>query len=107
MTGTKGKTTTSHAIYHILQKSGKDPILVGVGRMPVLDRLRMLRKNSVVVFELSSWRLSGLPYVKMSPHIGVFTNFSRSPQLLPHHGWISCRQEEHFCFSQRGGLACV
>ncbi len=75
VTGTKGKTTTSHAIYHILQKSGKDPILVGVGRMPVLDRLRMLRKNSVVVFELSSWRLSGLPYVKMSPHIGVFTNF--------------------------------
>lgn len=75
VTGTKGKTTTSHAIYHILQKSGKDPILVGVGRMPVLDRLRMLRKNSVVVFELSSWRLSGLTHTKKSPHVGVFTNF--------------------------------
>lgn len=75
VTGTKGKTTTSHAIAHILQKAGKDPILVGVGRMPVLDRLRLLRKNSVVVFELSSWRLSGLARTKMSPAISVFTNF--------------------------------
>ncbi len=75
ITGTKGKTTTSHAVAHILRKAGKDPVLVGVGRMPVLDRLRLLRKNSIVVFELSSWRLSGLAPAKMSPRIGVFTNF--------------------------------
>ncbi len=75
ITGTKGKTTTSHLIYHILKKSGKNPIKIGIGQMPVLDRLKILKKNSIVVFELSSWRLSGLTNAKLSPHIGVFTNF--------------------------------
>ncbi|PID51987.1 MAG: UDP-N-acetylmuramoyl-L-alanine--D-glutamate ligase [Candidatus Moraniibacteriota bacterium] len=75
ITGTKGKTTTSHLIYHILKKSGKNPIKIGIGQTPVLDRLKLLKKNSVVVFELSSWRLSALAQEKMSPHIGVFTNF--------------------------------
>ena len=75
ITGTKGKTTTSHLIYHILKKSGKNPIKIGIGQMPVLDRLKSLKKNSIVVFELSSWRLSGLTRAKISPHIGVFTNF--------------------------------
>jgi UDP-N-acetylmuramoylalanine--D-glutamate ligase len=75
ITGTKGKTTTSHLIYHILKKSGYNPIKIGIGQMPVLDRLKNLKKNSVVVFELSSWRLSGLTNAKLSPHIGVFTNF--------------------------------
>ncbi len=75
ITGTKGKTTTSHLIYHILKKSGKNPIKIGIGQMPVLDRLKILKKNSVVVFELSSWRLSGLTNAKSSPQIGVFTNF--------------------------------
>jgi UDP-N-acetylmuramoylalanine--D-glutamate ligase len=75
ITGTKGKTTTSHLIAHILDKAGKNPVKVGIGQMPVLDRLKVLKKNSVVVFELSSWRLSGLTNAKISPHIGVFTNF--------------------------------
>ncbi len=75
ITGTKGKTTTSHLIYHILKKTGKNPIKIGIGQMPVLDRLKILKKNSVVVFELSSWRLSGLTNAKLSPQIGVFTNF--------------------------------
>ncbi len=75
ITGTKGKTTTSHLIYHILKKAGKNPVKVGIGQTPVLDRLRLLKKNSVVVFELSSWRLSALAKSGMSPHIAVFTNF--------------------------------
>jgi len=75
ITGTKGKTTTSHLIAHILNKADKNPVKVGIGQMPVLDRLKVLKKKSVVVFELSSWRLSGLASAKISPHIGVFTNF--------------------------------
>ena len=75
ITGTKGKTTTSHLIAHILDKSGKNPIKVGIGQVPVLDKLKVIKKNSVVVFELSSWRLSGLTSAKISPQIGVFTNF--------------------------------
>lgn len=79
ITGTKGKTTTSHLIYHILKKAGKNPVQVGIGQTPVLSRLNLLKKNSVVVFELSSWRLSALKNAKMSPQISVFTN------LFPDH----------------------
>ncbi len=75
ITGTKGKTTTSNLIHHILKKANKNPIKIGIGQMPVLDRLKLIKKNSVVIFELSSWRLSGLTKAHMSPHIGVFTNF--------------------------------
>jgi len=79
ITGTKGKTTVSHMIAHLLKGSGYHPIHVGVGITPVLDRLDLLKKNSIVVFELSSWRLSGLTDAKVSPHIAVFTN------LFPDH----------------------
>jgi len=74
VTGTKGKTTTTTLIYEILKSSGKNPIKVGVGQVPVLDKLLVLKKDSIPVFELSSWRLSGLGREKISPHIGVITN---------------------------------
>ena len=54
--------------------SGKNPIKIGVGQVPVLDKLLLLKKDSIPVFELSSWRLSGLGREKISPHIGVITN---------------------------------
>lgn len=75
ITGTKGKTTTSQLIYHILNKSNKEPLKVGIGQTPVLNRLSLLKKNTVVVFELSSCRLSALTRAKISPKIAVFTSF--------------------------------
>jgi len=79
VTGTKGKTTTATMIYEILKSSGKNPVKVGVGQVSVLDKLDLLEKEKVVVFELSSWRLSALVRVKISPPIAVVTN------LLPDH----------------------
>ncbi len=75
ITGTKGKTTVSHMTSHFLKSSGYHTIQVGVGITPVLDRLSLLKKNTVVVFEFSSWRLSALKYAKVSPHISIFTSF--------------------------------
>ncbi|PIU08928.1 MAG: UDP-N-acetylmuramoyl-L-alanine--D-glutamate ligase [Candidatus Moranbacteria bacterium CG_4_8_14_3_um_filter_34_16] len=74
VTGTKGKTTVSSLIYEILKADGKNVIKVGIGDVSVLDKLKMLKKNSVVVFELSSWRLSALKMHKISPSIAVITN---------------------------------
>jgi len=74
VTGTKGKTTTSSFIYNILKTAGKNPIKVGVGRVSVLDKLAKLKKDSIVVFELSSWRLSALGKYKLSPEVAVITN---------------------------------
>jgi len=74
VTGTKGKTTTASVIYHILKSAGKNALKVGIGQTSVLDKLELLKKDSIVVFELSSWRLSALKRIKMSPQIAVITN---------------------------------
>lgn len=80
VTGTKGKTTTAALIYEILKLAGKNPVKVGSGQISVLDKLDELKKDSVVVFELSSWRLSALKKEKLSPHIAVITNILRDHQ---------------------------
>jgi len=79
VTGTKGKTTTAVLIYEILKSAGKNPLKVGIGQASVLDKLALLKKDSLVVFELSSWRLSALGRAKLSPQIAVFKN------LMPDH----------------------
>jgi UDP-N-acetylmuramoylalanine--D-glutamate ligase len=77
VTGTKGKTTTATLIYEILKSAGASPIKAGIGQASVLDKLMALKKDSIVVFELSSWRLSALGRAKLSPHIAVFKNIMR------------------------------
>lgn len=79
VTGTKGKTSTSTFLHTLLCAADVDARLAGVSREPVLPLLETLEEQSVVVFELSSWRLSALGRIQKSPHIAVFTNF------LPDH----------------------
>jgi UDP-N-acetylmuramoylalanine--D-glutamate ligase len=77
VTGTKGKTTTASLIAEILKAGGKNVVQVGIGQISVLDKLKELKKDSIVVFELSSWRASALERVGLSPWIGVMTNIYR------------------------------
>ncbi len=84
VTGTKGKTTTATLIYEMLKTAGKNPVKIGIGQVSVLDKLALLKKDSVVVFELSSWRLSALGQAKLSPHIAVFKNIM--PDHLNYYG---------------------
>lgn len=74
VTGTRGKTTTASLIYGMLKTAGRKPVQVGIGQVSVLDKLDGLEADSVVVFELSSWRLSALGHHKLSPRIAVITN---------------------------------
>jgi len=74
VTGTKGKTTTSTLIAHILASAGKKVVKVGIGQVGVLTSLAKITPDTLVVFELSSWRLSALSSIKKSPHIAVVTN---------------------------------
>ena len=80
VTGSKGKTTVASLIGHILRRGGREVVEVGIGQTPVLGRLKLLGKKSLVVFELSSWRLSGVGRLKISPSLAVATN------LLADHG---------------------
>jgi len=73
ITGTKGKSTTTSLIAHIL-KSRKNIILSGIPNTSVLEDLPKVKKNDIVILELSSWDLNSLKYIKKSPHISVITN---------------------------------
>jgi UDP-N-acetylmuramoylalanine--D-glutamate ligase len=79
VTGTKGKTTTATLIAEILKTAGKKVFTAGIGQKPVLNILEETDKvkEGVVVFELSSWRLSALGRSGLSPHIAVITNIFR------------------------------
>lgn len=90
ITGTKGKTTTATAIAHLLRRTSRSVLEVGISDRPVLSLLDEVQEDTVVVFELSSWRLSGLRSVKRSPHIAVFTNF------FPDHLNYYVSMEEYF-----------
>ena len=89
VTGTKGKTTTASLIYAILKTAQKDVIKVGVSQISVLDKLKELKKETLVVFELSSWRLSALGRANLSPQISVITN------LYPDHLNYYASMEEY------------
>ena len=76
VTGTRGKTTTTMLMYHILKKAGVRVHLggniLGTAALPLLTKVR---SGDVVVFELSSWQLQGFGADRISPQIAVFTNF--------------------------------
>jgi UDP-N-acetylmuramoylalanine--D-glutamate ligase len=75
ITGTRGKTTTSTLIYEIAKETGKKVYLAGnikgVATLPLLDKVK---KDDLVVLELSSWQLQGWRDLGISPHIAVVTN---------------------------------
>lgn len=77
VTGTRGKSTVTHMIHHVLtQVTGEHIILGGnVRGVSNLQLLKEVKEDSLAVMELDSWQLQGFGWMKRSPHIAVFTNF--------------------------------
>ncbi|MFA5232474.1 MAG: UDP-N-acetylmuramoyl-L-alanine--D-glutamate ligase [Candidatus Paceibacterota bacterium] len=71
ITGTKGKSTASALLYHVLKKNGFDAYLVGNIEAPALPYLEKAKKRTVFVYEMSCHQLDNL---KKSPSIAVFLN---------------------------------
>lgn len=71
ISGTKGKSTTTSLIYHLLKSSGRDAILTGNIGIPCFDIMEDIKPDSVVVYELSAHQLE---YVHNSPRVGVLLN---------------------------------
>ena len=71
ISGTKGKSTTTSLIYHLLKSSGRDAILTGNIGIPCFDVMESIGPESIVVYELSAHQLE---YVHNSPHVGVLLN---------------------------------
>ncbi len=81
ITGTKGKTTTTTMIELILSRGPRRVIVGGnIGRS-VIQELETLKKDDIVVLELSSFQLETLG---RSPHVAVVTNVGEDH--IDHHG---------------------
>ncbi|MDP2649111.1 MAG: Mur ligase family protein [bacterium] len=109
VTGTRGKTTTAHMIYHCLQETKKHEGLNraegAVGRtilpgkivlggnvrgVSTLALLPEIQKEDITVLELDSWQMQGFGDMRISPHIAVFTN------LYPDHQNYYEDMDEYF-----------
>ena len=81
ITGTKGKSTTTSLIYHVLKNTGKDAILMGNIGIPCFECAEKMQKDSIAVFEMSSHQLE---FTHVSPHVGVLLNVHE--EHLDHYG---------------------
>jgi len=76
ITGTRGKSTTTHLIYEIAKAAGKNPRIGGNERdTATLKLLSEVAAGDLVILELDSWQLQGFEEEKISPHIAIWTNF--------------------------------
>ena len=71
ITGTKGKSTTSSLIYHILQSLHYQALIAGNIGIPLFDTIPNINSDTHIVMELSSHQLE---FIERAPAVGVFLN---------------------------------
>ena len=81
ITGTKGKSTVTSLIYHVLRESGVDCRIAGNIGIPVFDIAEGMKDDTVVVCELSCHQLE---YMTVSPRSAIFLNLYE--EHLDHYG---------------------
>lgn len=91
VTGTRGKSTVSHLIYHCLKEASRRAFLGGnIRGLSTLAMLPQIKADDICVLELDSWQLQGFGDLKMSPDVSVFTN------LMPDHQNYYASMDEYF-----------
>ncbi|OGD31385.1 UDP-N-acetylmuramoylalanine--D-glutamate ligase [Candidatus Azambacteria bacterium RIFCSPHIGHO2_02_FULL_52_12] len=73
VTGTRGKTTVATLLNEFLKEHYATLLCGNMGLSP-LAIINTVKRDDVIVAELSSWNLQQLPTIKKSPHIAVVTN---------------------------------
>ena len=81
ITGTKGKTTTTTMIDRVLSNGPRRVVVGGNIGTAVIQEVENLRRDDIVVLELSSFQLETLGH---SPHVAVVTNVLEDH--IDHHG---------------------
>lgn len=96
ITGTRGKSTVTHALYHALRRIRENRMfkqgalggdtfgrifiggnVKGHATLPLLDDVV---SGDIVILELDSWQLQGFGDAHISPSIAIFTNFYEDHQ---------------------------
>jgi UDP-N-acetylmuramoylalanine--D-glutamate ligase len=77
ITGTRGKSTTTTLVYEMLKASKKQVWLGGNILVSPLTFLSKIKKDHLVVLELSSFQLEGTGAAGISPKISCVTNLMR------------------------------
>lgn len=81
VTGSKGKSTTVSAVYHVLKKMNSRTRLGGNITVSPLTFIHDLRKEDPVILELSSWQLADMGKRDLlKPEIAVITNIMHDHQ---------------------------
>jgi UDP-N-acetylmuramoylalanine--D-glutamate ligase len=83
ITGTKGKSTTSSLLYHILKECGKDVLFGGNIGIPIFDITDQIHPRTIIVFELSCHQLE---YAKFAPSKAILLNLYEDH--LDHYGTV-------------------
>lgn len=77
VTGTRGKSTVTHMIHHVLSVTTGETVLLG-GNVRGVSNLQLLKEatpDTLCVMELDSWQLQGFGWAGISPQVSVFTSF--------------------------------
>jgi len=100
ITGTKGKSTTSALLYHVLQTAGIPSVLGGNIGIPMADLYEQITPQTVIVLEIGVHQLE---YNHVSPKTAVFLNLYE--EHLDHYGtfdyYAYCK--ENIYRNQRSG----
>lgn len=89
VTGTKGKSTTTSLIFHLLKEAGKNVRLAGNIGKPMLEQLMQNNdEDTIWVIELSSYMLDDIEY---APDIAVIV--SLYPDHIDYHGNLEAYYE--------------
>lgn len=81
ITGTKGKSTTSSLLYHVLQTAGIPSVLGGNIGIPTADLYEQITPETAIVMEIGVHQLE---YNHVSPKTAVFLNLYE--EHLDHYG---------------------
>lgn len=85
ITGTNGKTTTAHALFHIFSTAKKQCFLCGNVGTPISEIAPFTTPNSLLVVEVSSFQMETTKF--FHPYASAFLNLS--PDHLDRHKTMS------------------
>ncbi len=76
VTGTRGKSTITYLLAHILKSAGKKVLMGGnIRGLSTLEQIGEVSPETIAVLELDSWQLQGFGEVNLSPNIAIFSTF--------------------------------